>query len=213
MSDRLLKLWIDGPAGKLEARLRPHAEPRAAAVVAHPHPLYGGNLDNPPVFHSDRELHRAGFATLRLNFRGVGSSEGVFDDGRGEVEDLAVATRWLRALAPAAPWLLVGYSFGSICALRLARAEPSCAGVVAMGLPLSVYGAGELGASEAPLAVVQGESDEFGLPGEIDKALASIRAPHRLWTVAGANHIFAERARETAAAVVEAARWCLGARS
>jgi alpha/beta superfamily hydrolase len=68
------KLWIAGPVGKLEAALRVAAEPRAAAVIAHPHPVYGGTLDNPVVFHADRELNRAGLTTLRFNFRSVGEA-------------------------------------------------------------------------------------------------------------------------------------------
>ncbi|HVQ34470.1 MAG TPA: alpha/beta hydrolase, partial [Candidatus Bathyarchaeia archaeon] len=85
------KLFIAGPAGRLEAALRTADAPRAAVVLAHPHPLYGGTLHNPVIFHSDRELNRAGFATLRFNFRGVEGSEGFHDDAVGEVGDVAAA--------------------------------------------------------------------------------------------------------------------------
>jgi alpha/beta superfamily hydrolase len=94
------KLWIPGPAGRIEAALRVAAEPPATAVVAHPHPVHGGTLHNPVVFHSERQLHEIGLTTLRFNFRGVGGSQGMHDEGRGEVEDLAAAASWIRGLSP-----------------------------------------------------------------------------------------------------------------
>ena len=97
------KLWIPGPAGRLEAALRAACPSHGAAVLAHPHPLYGGTLHNPVIFHADRELNRAGLTTLRFNFRGVGESEGVHDEGRGELGDWAAATAWLRGMALEGP--------------------------------------------------------------------------------------------------------------
>ena len=88
------RLWIEGPTGKLEAALRPTGTPRAAAVIAHPHPLYGGTLHNPVVFHADRELNRMGLWTLRFNFRGVGESDGFHDEGRGEIADVGACAAW-----------------------------------------------------------------------------------------------------------------------
>ena len=82
MSD-VQKHWIKGPVGRLEAALRVASPARAAALVVHPHPLYGGTLHNPVVYHSDRELNRAGLTTLRVNLRGAGDSEGAHDEGRG----------------------------------------------------------------------------------------------------------------------------------
>ena len=96
-------LWIEGGDGRLEAALRTASLPRAAAVLTHPHPLYGGTLHNPVVFRTDRELNRAGWTTLRFNFRGVGSSEGTHDEGRGEVEDVGAAVSWLRGIVPDVP--------------------------------------------------------------------------------------------------------------
>src|SRR5258706_3469100 len=128
------RLRIDGPAGKLEAALREAADPPGAVVLAHPHPLYGGTLGNPVVFHADRELNRAGLTTLRFNFRGVEGSDGFHDEGRGEIGDVAAASSWLGALVPGKPLILVGYSFGSRFALAHAIADKTIAGVVAIGL-------------------------------------------------------------------------------
>lgn len=205
------RLWIEGPAGRLEAALRLASRARVAALLAHPHPLFGGSLHNPVVFHADRELNRAGFLTLRFNFRGVGSSQGLHDEGRGEVDDVAAAAQWLRRLAPGLPLLLVGYSFGASCAIRYARREPAAAGIVAIGLPLRYLSRGEVGAAPGPLAVVQGGEDEIGPPREVREAIAPLGPLSRLYEVPGASHLFPGRAGDVAALVVEAAGWCLGA--
>ena len=203
---RVRKLWIEGPQGRLEAALRTAEAPRAAAVLAHPHPLYGGTLGNPVVFHADRELNRAGLTTLRFNFRGVGSSEGTYDEGRGEVDDLDRAAAWLRGVAPGVPFLVVGYSFGALCALRHAGRDERTDGVIAIGLPVRLYPLDEVRTTRQPLAVVQGGADEFGSPEEVRARVAGARQPVDLRVVAGATHYFPARAVEAAAAVVSAAR-------
>lgn len=203
------QLWIQGPAGRLEAALRLACPARASAVLAHPHPLFGGSLHNPVVFHADRELNRAGFLTLRFNFRGVGSSQGLHDEGRGEVDDVAAAVSWLRRIAAGLPLLLVGYSFGASCAIRYAAREPAARGIVAIGLPLRYLSRDEVGRAPGPLAVVQGEEDEFGSPREVREAIAPLAPLARVYEVPGAPHLFPGRAADAAALVVEAARWCL----
>jgi alpha/beta superfamily hydrolase len=197
-------VWIDGPAGKLEAALRAADAPRAAVVLAHPHPLYGGTMHNPVVFHADRELNRAGMATLRFNFRGIEGSDGFHDDGRGEIGDVAAAADWLAARTPHAPLLLVGYSFGSRCAVAHAINDPKVAGVVAIGLPLKIWAFEDLPSLRRPLSVVQGTRDEFGSIPEVEAALARIDPPGRLYRIEGASHLFPGKTREAAAGVVEA---------
>lgn len=199
------KLWIPGPAGRLEAALRVSCPARAAAVVAHPHPLHGGTLHNPVVFHADRELFRAGFTTLRFNFRGVGESEGAHDEGRGETEDLGAAASWLRGVALGLPVFLVGYSFGSICALRHALADRSVAAVIAIGLPVRTDHLPDLTGFSRPLAVVQGERDEFGTPAEVESWLRSAGQGSKVFVLPGCFHLFPGRAREAAGEVVRAA--------
>jgi alpha/beta superfamily hydrolase len=203
---RVRKLWIEGPQGRLEAALRTAERPRAAAVLAHPHPLYGGTLGNPVVFHADRELNRAGFATLRFNFRGVGSSDGSHDEGRGEVEDLDHAAIWLRGVAPGVPFLVVGYSFGALCAVRHAVRDERTDGVIAIGLPVRLYPVDEVRALAQPFAVIQGGADEFGSPDEVRSRVADARHPVDLRVVDGATHYFPARAPEAATAVAAAAR-------
>jgi alpha/beta superfamily hydrolase len=199
-------LRIDGPVGKLEAVLREAPDPAAAVVLAHPHPLYGGTLNNPVVFHADRELNRAGMTTLRFNFRGVGESDGFHDDGRGEIGDVGAAASWLGAAVPGKPLILVGYSFGSRCAIAHAIADKSVAGVVAIGLPPRVWPFDDLPTLARPLAVVQGTEDEFGSIDEVKELIAAAVPPGRLYTVPGASHLFPGRAQEAAVRVVEAVR-------
>lgn len=204
------KLWIEGPDGRLEASIRIATTPRAAAVLAHPHPLYGGTLDNPVVFHADRALNRSGLTTLRFNFRGVGSSEGYHDDGRGEVLDVGAAASWIRGVAPDVPLVLVGYSFGSRCVIGHALGDRSVAAVVAIGLPVRLWSHDDLVDLGRPFGVVQGSADEFGAPEEIEPIVAGMVPPGRLWIVDGATHTFPGRAGEVADRVVEAVVACLG---
>jgi len=202
---RASKLWIEGPAGRLEAALRTATPARAAAVVAHPHPLHGGTLHHPVVFHTDRELNQAGFATLRFNFRGTGASDGDHDDGRGEVKDVSHAASWLGGVAPGRPLLLVGYSFGALCSLRHAAENPQVAGLIAIGLPVRLYPVDEVDRLDLPIAVVQGSEDRFGAPDEIRSRVAGARHPVDLRVIDGADHFFPDRAAEVARAVVGAA--------
>lgn len=115
---------IAGPAGALEVALNLPAEsPRGIALVAHPHPLQGGTLDNKVAQTLAKTFVALGYAGVRFNFRGVGRSEGVFDDGVGETDDALAALSFGRTRFPglaAAPPVLAGFSFGSYVQMRLA---------------------------------------------------------------------------------------------
>lgn len=198
------RLWIPGPAGRLEASIRVACPARAAAVVAHPHPQHGGTLHNPVVFHAERELHRAGLTTLRFNFRGVGGSEGGFDGGRGESDDVGAAASWLRGLAPNVPLLLVGYSFGSVCSIAHAARDRSVDAVVAVGVPARLYEFPEIAELGRPLAAIQGDRDEFGTIAEVEALLGRARPPGVLYLAPGCEHLFTGRADEAGKRVAEA---------
>jgi alpha/beta superfamily hydrolase len=179
------------------------------AVLTHPHPLHGGTLGNPVLFHADRALHRAGLTTLRFNFRGVGESDGEHDDGRGEVEDVGAAVDWLRGVVPGRPCVLVGYSFGSWCSVRYAVSDPAIAAVVAVGLPVLKYPFDAIADLHRPLAVVQPEHDEFGTPDQVREVLSAADPPARVTVIPGASHLLPGRAPEAGAQVVQAVAWCL----
>ena len=108
------KVTLDGHAGKMQCLLDlPDSEPRGIALVAHPHPLYGGTMENKVAQTLARTFVNMGYAAARFNFRGVGESEGVHDDGRGEVDDMAIMYEHMRARYPDLPVTLTGFSFGT----------------------------------------------------------------------------------------------------
>ncbi len=191
-------IWIAGVAGRIEALARRAKSPTAIALIAHPHPKYGGSMHNPVVYYVDRELSRRGMTTLRFNFRGVGESEGEHGANFEEVQDLEAATDWMRMTHPSAALILVGYSFGSICCLRQAAVDPEVSALVAIGLPVRLYELPELAALSQPLLVVQGSRDELGSPAAVRGALAPMTEPVEVRVLEGAEHIFHGRAKEVA---------------
>jgi len=109
---------IPGAAGAIEVAGEVPAAPVAAAVIAHPHPLYGGTMDNKVVTTLERAFRELGAATFRFNFRGVGATTGMHDEGRGETEDMLRVAGHARAHAPGVPLWLAGFSFGGAVATR-----------------------------------------------------------------------------------------------
>jgi alpha/beta superfamily hydrolase len=197
-------LWIDGPAGRLEAIMRLAEPVRAAAVIAHPHPPQGGTMHNPVVFHAESAMYGLGFTTLRFNFRGVGASEGSFDDGRGELDDLAAAVAEMRKSIPDFPLFAVGYSFGAWCAARLAAIDDGISAFVAIGLPTVFHHFEELEQLGRPVAVIQGSDDELGSLEDVEALLSRCKPAGRLYVAEGCGHLFPGRAAEAGALVAEA---------
>ncbi len=116
------KFYLDGDAGKMQCLLDlPEHEPRGIALVAHPHPLYGGTMENKVAQTLARTFVMLGYAVARFNFRGVGESEGVYDDGRGEVDDMAIMYEHMRARYPDLPITLTGFSFGTFVQAQFAQ--------------------------------------------------------------------------------------------
>lgn len=187
---RLLSLVVKGPAGGLEALLRVPAEPRGAAVVAHPHPLHGGTMNTKVVHRAAKLLaDRFQLLTLRFNFRGVGASAGTHDDGRGEVEDLVAAATDVRSRMPQGPLVVGGFSFGSVCALKAAPLlEPQV--LFLIGVPMDGFPP-DANLSRRRVVWIQGELDAFS-PVERARALAA-RFDVELLVVPGADHFFTGR--------------------
>ncbi|TFW31154.1 alpha/beta hydrolase [Massilia horti] len=114
MNKNSKKFYLTGPAGKMECLLDlPEGAPRGVALVAHPHPLYGGTMENKVVQTLVRTFVALGYVTARFNFRGVGESEGVHDVGRGEVDDMGVMFDYMQEQYPGLPVALAGFSFGT----------------------------------------------------------------------------------------------------
>lgn len=150
-----------GPLLEGALHLPEGAGPFPCAVVCHPHPQYGGSMDVPLVVALARGLERAGWAALRFNFRGVGHSQGDYDEGRGEVEDVEAAVAYLRAhdAMRDGPLALVGYSFGAWVALEAARRAGPVAAVAAVALPLWRMPEGWLADLDVPKLFVAGDRD------------------------------------------------------
>jgi alpha/beta superfamily hydrolase len=156
-------MMIPASHGHLEAVLKEPSVPlRGAAVVCHPHPLFGGTMHTKAVYRAAQALNEVGFVTLRFNFRGVGASTGSHDDGLGERDDAKTALDWLAAKYPGVPLLSGGFSFGSLVALAVGAEDDRVAALLGLGLPLTRderYDYTFLRDVAKPVLVVQGEND------------------------------------------------------
>jgi uncharacterized protein len=203
---------LAGPAGRLEALYEAPASPRFAAIVCHPHPLFGGTMHNHATYRVARAVRGQGGATLRFNFRGVGLSSGAHEHGQGEADDARAALRFLAGRHPGSTLLSCGFSFGAWMALEAGCAEPAVAGVLCAGLALRLREVATETARSCPkpVAVIQAEKDEFGTPAEVERALAGATAPRRLAAVAGATHLFTEDLASLEREASLAVAWLVG---
>ena len=125
MNSSTLRHTAAGPAGAIECAIdAPAGVPIGSVVVCHPHPQHGGTLDNKVVQTLARAFVQLGWRSVRFNFRGVGASQGVWDEGRGEVDDALAVIAMARAESPSAPWMLAGFSFGAYVAAEAATRLP-----------------------------------------------------------------------------------------
>jgi alpha/beta superfamily hydrolase len=203
---RLVPLTIDGPAGRLEALLQEHEsrEHAIAALVCHPHPLYGGTLHNKVVHRTAAVLHTLGAAVLRFNFRGTGKSEGRHDQGRGELEDARAALRFLVERHPRARLWLAGFSFGSWIASRLAAAEPGIERLILVAPPVTTSSFEVLETLRIPKLVLQGTADDICPPAALREQYTRWAEPRTLVEIPGATHFFDRQLGALADAMHEA---------
>ncbi len=189
---RLVQLELAGPAGRLEAVLqeRDAHDHTLAALVCHPHPLYGGTLHNKVVHRAGAVLHELGAAVLRFNFRGVGSSEGAYDRGGGELDDARAALAYLRERYPRARLWAAGFSFGAWVAARLAAAEPAIERLVLIAPPVGTFPFDVMLTLATPKLVIQGAADDACPPHQLHAQFTGWSEPKTLVEVAGATHFF-----------------------
>jgi uncharacterized protein len=183
---------LPGPAGRLEALLEEpeHAAPRVAALVCHPHPLFGGTMHNKVVYRMARALRNSGCVVLRFNFRGVGRSEGVHGELVGEIEDARAALGWLRERYPAIPYALAGFSFGARTITRLGCEQEGAKWLLAAGLPTR-HGPNEfLETCNTPKIFIQSTNDQYGPKAEFEKQYERFAEPKKLIWVESADHFF-----------------------
>jgi len=210
MARRIESLFLDGPAGRLEALLEEPEDgsPREACLVCHPHPLFGGTMHNKVVYRIARGMRRAGAVVLRFNFRGVGASEGEHDQGHGEMADARCGLAFLRERYPDLPYSLAGFSFGSRIALKLgckiatAGEDKKPERLIAVGFPTSRMGQFEyLTECTLPKYFVHSTIDEHGPKPDLEAVFARFAEPKSLHFIEAGDHFFSGKLPELEEAI------------
>lgn len=186
---------LTGPAGRLECLVdvpEPGSERPATAVLCHPHPQHGGTLRNKVVTIMERSLRELGLATVRFNFRGVGESEGEYDNGQGETDDLLAVVEWVQQTRPGTDLWLSGFSFGAYVALKAARDLP-VRQLITVAPPVERYGFEELLPPNCPWLVVQGDEDDVVSAEAVSKWAKDLDQSPDLVVMEGAGHFFHRR--------------------
>ncbi|MHA3915040.1 alpha/beta hydrolase [Halovulum sp. GXIMD14793] len=185
-----------GPEGRLEGRYHPQKEKDAPiAIILHPHPQFGGTMNNKVVYNLHYAFHNLGFTVLRFNFRGVGRSQGEYDQGIGELSDAASALDYLQALNPNAKGCWVaGFSFGAWIGMQLLMRRPEIQGFISVSPPANMYDFTFLAPCPSSGLIINGTGDRVVPPTEIAnladklKQQKGITITHQL--IEGAGHFF-----------------------
>lgn len=198
---------INGPAGRIEGRY--HHEPTPGAPIAimlHPHPQFGGTMNNPLIYNLYYVFAKRGFSVLRFNFRGVGRSQGLFDNGPGELSDAATALDWLQLANPDARscWI-AGVSFGGWIAMQLLMRRPEIDGFIAVAPPANLYDFSFLAPCPSSGLVINGDHDRVVPAASVKTLVEKVKTQKGIIisheTIAGANHFFENKTDELNAAV------------
>lgn len=198
---------LPGPVGRLEALLNVGAaDTMHAALVCHPHPLYGGTMHNKVVYHCMKALAKFGFHVLRFNFRGAGLSEGKHDEGRGEREDVKAAIDWLEQEYHL-PIIFAGFSFGAATGMKALCPDARVVGMISLGTPVAAEGRHYryefLRECEKPKLFVSGSEDQYSPRAVLEEVYAKAAEPKKLVIVEGAEHFFVGKLDAMQAAVEE----------
>ncbi|HYG27386.1 MAG TPA: alpha/beta hydrolase [Caulobacteraceae bacterium] len=193
---------LTGAAGRIEGRYAPGKRDNAPiALILHPHPKAAGHMNNPVAVQLYHLFMKRGFATLRFNFRGVGRSQGEFDQGIGELADAATALDWLQANNPAASQTWVaGYSFGAWVGMQLLMRRPETDGFISVSPPTNMYDFSFLAPCPASGLILHGTADTVVPPVEVEKVVSKLRTQKGIVIdydlVDGATHFWAEHLPE-----------------
>jgi alpha/beta superfamily hydrolase len=169
---------------------------RGAVVLCHPHPVYGGTMDNKVVYGAAKAAARAGFAALRFNFRGVGGSTGVYDQGAGEQRDVSAVIDWMEGEYVQKPLCVLGYSFGAWVGLQVGCRDPRILGLVGLGLPLDLYDFDYLVDYPRPSLYIIGTRDEFCSRDKLDGLSLRLHRSSTVEKIQGADHFFSGQIEE-----------------
>ena len=185
-----------GPAGRLEGRYHPAKQKNAPiAMVLHPHPQFRGNMNHPIVYQVYYAFAARGFSVLRFNFRGVGRSQGSFDNGIGELSDAAAALDWVQTIHPEAQttWI-AGVSFGALIGMQLLMRRPEIRGFISIAPPANMYDFSFLAPCPASGIFLQGTADTVVQPSSVVKLVEKLRTQKHITIhheeIPRANHFF-----------------------
>jgi hypothetical protein len=197
-------LFIDGPAGRLEALLESPQEGQAAgvAVICHPHPEHGGTMQNKVAHTLARSFVAKGFCALRFNFRGVGQSDGVFDEGEGEFEDAMTAVQAMKDRSGGSPLWLAGFSFGAAIAIR-AAGETGANGLVSVAPAISRVSRQARTQPDCPWLIIQGDQDDLVAVGDTIAWVNDLEPGPELKIFPATDHFFHGKLVELRKAVEE----------
>jgi len=193
---------LTGASGRLEGSFSPgKTENAPIALILHPHPKAGGQMNNAVTIQLYRVFMKRGFATLRFNFRGVGKSQGEFDSGIGELADAATALDWLQATNPTASQCWVaGYQFGAWIGMQLLMRRPETDGFISVSPPTNVYDFSFLAPCPASGLILHGSQDAVASPPEVERVVVKLRTQKGITIaydlVPGANHYWSEHLEE-----------------
>ncbi len=185
-----------GPEGRLEGRYHHSEIPRAPiAVILHPHPQHGGTMNNKVVYNLYYVFVKKGFSVVRFNFRGVGRSQGEFDNGQGELSDAASALDWLQSVnANASSCWVAGFSFGAWIGMQLLMRRPEIEGFVSIAPPANMYDFSFLAPCPSSGLILQGTEDDVVPEPSVEKLANKLKLQKNIvidyQLVKGANHFF-----------------------
>jgi alpha/beta superfamily hydrolase len=202
------KLLLRGPAGALEAATAlPEAADarRGAAIICHPHSQHGGTMHNKVVTMVERSLRELGLATVTFNFRGVGESQGSYDDGDGETEDLLAVAAWVQQVRPGDALWLAGFSFGSYVAYRATPQLP-LRQLISIAPPVNRWDFASLPVPGCPWLVVQGEADDVVDPAAVFAFVEALPSPPTLVRMPETGHFFHRRLMDLRGAIKNGVR-------
>jgi len=193
---------FNGPAGRIEGRYHHNKAPNSpVAIVLHPHPQFGGTMNNPIVHQLYYAFVRRNFSVLRFNFRGVGRSQGIFDHGVGELSDAAAALDWLQGFnKDAATCWIAGFSFGAWIAMQLLMRRPEIDGFISVAPPANLYDFSFLAPCPSSGLMINGDADAVVPPEEAARLVERLKTQRGIVidheVIAGANHFFEDRSEE-----------------
>jgi alpha/beta superfamily hydrolase len=197
--------FLQGPAGKLEAVLwtPPAVAPEMAALVCHPHPLFGGSMHNKVVFQAAKALDSLGIAVLRFNFRGAGLSESAHDHGNGEVDDVRAALRFMGTAFAGTPLLVAGFSFGCWVGLRAGCEDTRVEKLIGIGAPVNTSDFSYLLKCAKPKLFVHGSNDEHGDVEKVQQMVVALPGENELVVVEHVDHFLTGKVEALGKAIRE----------